>query len=126
MVQGISVVWLPVRDIERAVGFYQGVLGLEVLDKEDEWALLDVEGVHVGLNGHTEQSRYGNLVRTPGGDGGAVLAFRADGDLEGALEKLRGGGVQFEGEVSDYPWGRVATFKDPDGNELELFEPPSR
>jgi catechol 2,3-dioxygenase-like lactoylglutathione lyase family enzyme len=65
-------------------------------------------------------------VRTPGGDGGAVLAFRADGSIEGVMEKLRGSGVQFEGGVSDYPWGRVASFKDPDGNELELFEHSSR
>ena len=33
-------------------------------------------------------------------------------------------GVTFEGEVAEHPWGRIATFKDSEGNDLQLFEPP--
>ncbi|MDP9384296.1 MAG: VOC family protein [Actinomycetota bacterium] len=36
----------------------------------------------------------------------------------------RGKGVEFAGGISDHPWGRVATFRDPDGNDLQPYEPP--
>ncbi len=38
--------------------------------------------------------------------------------------RLRGKGVEFASGISDHPWGRVATFRDPDGNDLQLYEPP--
>ena len=28
-------------------------------------------------------------------------------------------------EISEHDWGRVATFKDSEGNDLQLYEPPS-
>ena len=34
-------------------------------------------------------------------------------------------GVEFEGDVSEHPWGKIASFKDPDGNDLQLYEPPT-
>jgi len=116
MVQGISVVWLPVTDIGRAVGFYSETLGLGVSQQEAQWAEVEAGDVKIGLNARDEE--------TPGGDGGAVIAFRPQGDIDGAVEQLRGKGVEFAGGVSDHPWGRVATFKDPDGNDLQLYEPP--
>jgi len=26
--------------------------------------------------------------------------------------------------ISEHPWGRVATFKDSEGNDVQLYEPP--
>ncbi len=100
-----------------AVDFYQGTLDLELVSKQEQWAELKSDGVRIGLNARDEE--------TPGGEGGAILAFRPDGGIEAAVEELKGRGVQFAGGVSDHAWGRVATFKDPDGNDLQLYEPPS-
>jgi catechol 2,3-dioxygenase-like lactoylglutathione lyase family enzyme len=50
---------------------------------------------------------------------------RPDEGIESAVEELKGKGVEFAGDVSDHPWGRVASFKDPDGNDLQLYEPPA-
>ena len=74
MVQGVSVVWLPVTDIGRAVGFYGDTLGLQVRSQQDQWAELESGGVTIGLNGRDEE--------TPAGEGGAVVAFRPTGSLE--------------------------------------------
>ncbi len=117
MVHGISVVWLPVSEIDRAVDFYQGKLELELVSKQEQWAELKSDGVRIGLNARDEEE--------PGGQGGAVLAFRPDGGIDGAVTELQGRGVEFAGGVSEHPWGRVASFKDPDGNDLQLYEPPS-
>ncbi len=45
-------------------------------------------------------------------------------DVHAAVEELRGKGVEFSGGVSDHDWGRIAPFKDSEGNDLQLFEPP--
>ena len=116
MVHGVSVVWLPVTEIDRAVKFYGETLGLEVQDQQEQWAQLKAGNQPVGLNAREEES--------PGGDGGAVLAFSPEGGIDAAVEELKGRGVEFAGDISDHPWGRIATFKDPDGNDLQLYEPP--
>jgi len=113
---GVATVWLPVTDMQRAVGFYADTLGLRVKQQQDEWAELEADGLTIGLNAREEE--------TPGGQGGAVIAFRPDAELETALEHLGGKGVTFNDGISDHPWGRIANFSDPDGNALQLYAPP--
>ena len=115
MVHGTAVVWLPVSDVRRSLSFYRDTLGLDELQSGEDWAELDANGVHIGVNA-TEKA---------GADGGAVIAFQPQNSLDEAVEQLRGDGVPIAGEISEHPWGRVATFKDPDGNDLQLYEPPS-
>lgn len=115
MVAGTSVVWLPVSDIDRSITFYRDRLGLTEIRREDDWAQLDANGLHIGLN----------AKESPNGHGGAVIAFQPENELESAVRKLRDGGVDIAGGISEHPWGRVATFKDPDGNDLQLYEPPA-
>ncbi len=114
--QGISVVWLPVTDMQRAVTFYSDTLGMQVESQEEQWAELTADGLKIGLNGREGE--------TPGSEGGAVLALRPAASIDAAVEELRGKGVDFAGDISDHPWGRVASFHDPDGNSLQLYEPP--
>ena len=115
MVAGTSVVWLPVSDIDRSITFYRDQLGLNELQHEGDWAQLDANGLHLGLNAR----------ESPSGHGGAVIAFQPENGLESAFQKLRDGGVDVPGDISEHSWGRVATFKDPDGNDLQLYEPPA-
>ena len=115
MVHGTAVVWLPVSDIDRAVSFYCDRLGLEQVQRDGDWAQLDANGLHIGLNANED----------PRGDGGAVIAFQPRGGLESATEELRGAGTRINGDISEHPWGRVVTFEDPDGNDLQLHEPPA-
>ncbi len=51
MIRGVANVWMPVEDIERAVNFYQNVLGLRLVNRDGPWAEVDANGVRVGLNG---------------------------------------------------------------------------
>ena len=37
MIQGISAIWLPVSDMQRAVTSYRDSLGLEVLEHDGDW-----------------------------------------------------------------------------------------
>jgi predicted enzyme related to lactoylglutathione lyase len=114
MIEALATVWLPVNDMQQAVSFYGDTLGLEVEQRDEEWSMLKAGEVRIGLNGR----------ESPSGDGGAVVAFRAHKDIEGAVEDLVQKGVEVPGGVTEHPWGRVATFKDPDGNDLQFYEPP--
>jgi predicted enzyme related to lactoylglutathione lyase len=113
-VVGTAAVWLPVSDLDRAADFYVEKLGLRERQRGSDWVSLDANGLQLGLN----------ASESPRGQGGAVVAFQTDEGLEDTVARLRDDGVQFADEVSDHPWGRVAPFKDPDGNDLQLYEPP--
>jgi predicted enzyme related to lactoylglutathione lyase len=116
MASGVATVWLPVEDMNRAVQFYGQTLGLSVKSESDEWSELDANGLTIGLNAREATHK--------GGTGGAVLTFQPDGDLFLEVERLTEAGVEFVDEVSTHPWGRIASFKDSEGNDLQLFGPP--
>ena len=107
---------LGVRDLDAALSWYSEVLGFEVLYKLDEmgWAEVktEVPGVNVGLS---------QVEEVPAG-GGATLTFGVR-DIDAARQRLEGQGVRFDGDTQTIPgMVRIATFYDPDGNALMLFE----
>ena len=114
MLKGIATVWLPVTDMGRAMSFYRDSLGLDVVEHDGDWTEVTAGDQRIGLN----------EGESPAGDGGAVIAFGVD-DIDSAVEELKGNGVEFTDEVSEHPWGKIAPFKDPDGNDLQLYAPPS-
>lgn len=117
MASGVATVWVPVEDMDRAKKFYSETLGLELKNEGDDWTELDANGVTIGLN-----AREGTHK---GSGGGAVLTFQPDVDLFDEVVRLTDAGVQFAGDVSQHPWGKIASFKDSEGNDLQLFEGPS-
>lgn len=46
-------------------------------------------------------------------------------DLEKLIESLRSAGVQFRNQIESGPGGKQIQALDPDGNPIELFEPPA-
>ena len=114
--QGLHHITMITGDAQGTLAFYGDVLGLTVKENYDEWAELELDGLTIGLNARDSEQ--------PGGEGGAVVAFRPQGSIEDAVEVLSGQGVDFAGGITEHPWGRVAAFHDPDGNVLELYEPP--
>lgn len=102
-------------DMDAAVAFYRDVLGLDLrMRSGEDWAEFEVGGSKVALHG----SRPGH----PPPQTGATVVFEVD-DLEAAIRALRARGVQFDADGSDAPGaGRFASFRDPDGNLLQIFE----
>jgi predicted enzyme related to lactoylglutathione lyase len=52
-----------------------------------------------------------------------MLNYRVD-DLDGLLEALRAEGVEIDPKREDADYGRFAWITDPEGNKIELWEPP--
>ena len=116
MATGVAAIWVPVTDMQRAVTFYRDALGLTIKSQSDDWSEVDAGGVLLGLNGREQASS--------GSEGGAVVSFQPDGDIDSEVERLRGNGVEFTGGISDHEWGRIAPFKDTEGNDLQIYAPP--
>ena len=117
MASGIAAVWLPVTDMDRAVAFYRDTLGLEVTMQQADWSEVDANGVKLGLNARESAKSS---------EGGAVVTFQPDGSIDDEVQSLKGKGVNFTGEISDWPWGRLAPFKDSEGNDLQFYAPPKQ
>jgi predicted enzyme related to lactoylglutathione lyase len=45
-------------------------------------------------------------------------------DLEGVLKQVEAGGAQLVGTIEKYDYGQFGWFIDPDGNKVELWQPP--
>jgi predicted enzyme related to lactoylglutathione lyase len=52
-----------------------------------------------------------------------MINFRVD-DLDALLDKLRTEGVWIDPKREDYDYGRFAWIMDPEGNRIELWQPP--
>ena len=54
-----------------------------------------------------------------------MVNFRVD-DLHALLAQLRGAGVQVDARVEESEFGRFGWIMDPEGNRVELWEPPPK
>ena len=115
MAQAVATVWVPVDDMDRALGFYGDTLNLTVTKRTEEWSEVDAGGLTIGLN-----AREGTAAHS---DGGAVITFTPEGSIDDEVDRLTAAGVNFTGGISDHPWGRIAPFKDSEGNDLQFYGP---
>jgi predicted enzyme related to lactoylglutathione lyase len=54
-----------------------------------------------------------------------MINFRVD-DLDALLAQLRGAGVQVDAKVEKSEFGNFGWIMDPEGNRVELWEPPRK
>ena len=118
----IGHVHLKVADIERALGFYCGVLGFEVQTRlGDQAAFISAGGYHhhIGLN--TWESRGGSPP--PRGTTGlyhTAVRYPDRRTLADAVRRVLEAGIPLEG-ASDHGVSEAIYLRDPDGNGVELY-----
>jgi catechol 2,3-dioxygenase len=118
----IGHVHLKVADIDRALDFYCGVLGFELMQRYgDQAAFISAGGYHhhIGLN--TWESR-GGTPPPPGHTGlfHAAIRYPTRKTLAEALLRLAEAGIPLSG-ASDHGVSEALYLNDPDGNGLELY-----
>ena len=109
----IQFVSIPVADQSRAKAFYVDVLGWECTADEESapgrrFVDISPAGGGAGIALVTARERT-----PPGSVQGLVL--KVD-DIDTSYAELSARGVEFAGPVADTPYGRFASFSDPDGN----------
>jgi catechol 2,3-dioxygenase len=118
----IGHVHLKVADLERALGFYCGVLGFELMQRfGDSAAFISAGGYHhhIGLN--TWESK-GGQPPAPGSTGLYHLAilYPTRADLGRALRTLLDHGIRLDG-AADHGVSEALYLRDPDNNGVELY-----
>ena len=118
----VGHVHLKVADLDRAIGFYHGVLGFDVTQRfGSQAAFLSAGGYHhhIGLN--TWESR-GGTPPPPGTTGlyHAAILYPTRAALADALRRLNAAGIRLDG-ASDHGVSEALYLRDPDGNGVELY-----
>ncbi len=125
MVHGVAAVWVPVRDMSRAVGFYRDVLGLQevaAFSGRGRVAILEAGRATLELL-EPEHAEFVDEVEVGRRVAGHVrLAFEVD-DARATTERLSGAGAQIVAEPTRTPWNSLnARLDGPAGLQLTLFE----
>lgn len=113
----IPYIFLYVSDLAQARAFYEQALGLTVLEEDPGAVKYDTGDVVLALN---RASDFGIPLRG-GRDDSAMVVFHTP-DLDATVADLRGRGVSTD-EPLRYEIGATASFYDPDGHCLCLYEP---
>ena len=117
----IGHVHLKVADLNRALGFYCGVLGFEVMQRiGSSAAFISAGGYHhhIGLN--TWESKGGHPP-PPGTTGlyHTAILYPTRPALADALHRVIAAGIQLDG-ASDHGVSEALYLRDPDENGVEL------
>jgi catechol 2,3-dioxygenase-like lactoylglutathione lyase family enzyme len=116
---------IAVSDLARAAQFYEGTLGLSVVATRPDESRIYACGGDTSLHVYASPENAGEAT--------ATLATWYVGDLEAVVDELRSSGVTFERYddpslkadakgIHELDDGRVAWFKDPDGNTFAVEE----
>lgn len=122
MLTGVQDVYLNVQHMDRAVAFYRDILGMRVLDSHAWWTSLDYFGTRIGLHGRQGEAVPEIPHDEHGPHCGATLTLRST-DLPADVAYLRACGVRVL-STAEHGWGRLAVFRDSEGNVLKLMQPP--
>ena len=118
----IGHVHLKVADLERALAFYCGVLGFQLMQRYGSQAAFVSAGGyhhHIGLN--TWESAGGRPpARGTTGLFHAAILYPTRAALADALRRLESAGIPLDG-ASDHGVSHALYLRGPDGNGLELY-----
>ena len=111
---GIEEIFLDVKDLGKAVDFYEHLIGIPVVSRNKERAYLQCERSHVVLQvqGHSGRHR-----------GGGPMHFSfsvTEDDLDAVAARAAAANIFTRGPMGERGKGRALFMIDPDGNEAEV------
>ncbi|MGI4833569.1 MAG: VOC family protein [Janthinobacterium lividum] len=118
----IGHIHLQVTDLERALGFYGGLLGFEVMLHLGTAAFLSADGYHhhIGLNTWHSQGGRPAVRQGVAGLYHAAILYKNRAGLAQVVRHLLDAGYPLRG-ASDHGVSEAIYLDDPDGNGLELY-----
>lgn len=120
---GIGGAFFKSQDPKKLQAWYEEHLGLEP----------DEEGyIHFGWpkqakadpNAYTLWGPFPSDTKYFGTGGQSFMINFVVNDLDGVLSQLRSKGVEVDDHIEEHSEGRFGWFVDPEGNRMELWEPP--
>lgn len=117
----IGHVHLKVADLDRALGFWRDVIGLEVQQRMGGAVFLSADGYHHHIALNTWESAGGGAP-APGTTGlyHVALLYPDRAALAAAARRVLAAGLRLDG-ASDHGVSEALYLRDPDGNGVELY-----
>lgn len=133
-VSQLELVAVVVRDYDRAIRFFVDVLDFDLVEdspstttdgRPKRWVVVRPKGGHTGIllaraDGEQQRAIVGEQFA-----GRVGLFLRVD-DFDATYSRLRAAGVEFVRPPRDEPYGRVAVFRDIEGNRWDLLSTQRR
>ena len=114
---------LPVTDLDRSRKFYEGVLGMKVIEQSPRMVFLQTGDDYLILAKGNGPLKDASAKTTP-----VHHAFKVKPEeFQSSIDDLRDNGVEvfnIEERNTGVFWGPQAYFLDPDGNKLEIYAGP--
>lgn len=114
-IKNIAFVGIPVRDINRAREFYEGVFGLQVMDE-----MMGGNWVEYGIGENTLAIASIGDQWTPS-DEGTAAALEVE-NFDETIKQLKDRQIVFNAEPFETPCCHMAVVQDPDGNKLIIHK----
>ncbi|MBS29054.1 MAG: glyoxalase [Alphaproteobacteria bacterium] len=112
-VEKLQNAYYVTADMDRAIAFYRDTLGLDLAFHDGaKWSQFKAGGVGFALSSAEE---------APAGAVGATVVFEV-GDISAIKPAIAAAGGEVLGERDMGDHGKVMTFRDPDGNLVQLFQ----
>jgi len=121
-VTGIGGIFFSAKDPKALGAWYKDHLGIDVQDwggTTFDWT--DAEGTKGTTVWSVSKVGANNLA---GSKSGFMVNYRVD-DLDGLLEALRAEGCEVLEKADDSDYGKFGWVMDPEGNKIELWQPPA-
>jgi predicted enzyme related to lactoylglutathione lyase len=115
MIKNIAFVGYPVKDIEKARAFYEGVLGLV---PSEEYG---TEGPWIEYNIGSGTFAIGNMESWIPSKDGPTVAFEVD-NLDELVAMLKEKEIEVTLDVQTFPSCKMAMIRDQDGNQVTLHQ----
>jgi catechol 2,3-dioxygenase-like lactoylglutathione lyase family enzyme len=122
---GIGGIFFKAQDPERLRAWYRDHLGLDVA----EWGGVHFEGREASPAGRQTGTIWSpfpaDTTHFQPSTAGFMINYRVE-NLDEILGQLRAAGCLVEDRTESSDFGRFGWVSDPEGNRLELWEPPLR
>lgn len=116
MIRGVKIVSIPVADQDASLKFYTEKLGFKLATDQPmgdgrRWIELLIPGADTSLALFTPPGHEDRI------GGFQPMTFWCD-DVVATANAMKAKGVELAAEPRKEPWGTMAIFKDPDGNQF--------
>lgn len=121
--RGIGGIFFKAKDPEALGEWYKRHLGLHSPEHSVVFGWREVD--RPDTVGHTIWSPFSDDTSyfAPS-ESSWMINYRVD-DLDATLAKLEADGVELVGEPEEFEYGKFGWILDPEGNKIELWEPPT-
>lgn len=118
MITGLVGITLWTDDLERLFSFYHDTLQLPLHSRHQDFIAFELGDIRFNIGRH-------DRVGGPSKDPFRIMAHLGVDDIHTEHQRLLAEGVEFIRPPEQEHWGGwVATFKDPDGNILQMLQFP--